>query len=363
MFHFQLMLIIDYYHRFYVTFFIIFHYHFNFFCFFSSEKTITKMLNTRGVYRGFLITTSIIYLIFVIFSFIAYHGGSPAFPMTFNQVSDTYVMEITPTSRIFILWTINVVYQCIWLIYCLVNIFRGGSEATIQSSQTIMAFLGYTLTGIIWLFTWTHGNLSLSLVLIVLGQFLLDICYGYACEDLHYYLRYYAITLDNIRDVWCHRMLIQNGIMFSAAWNTVWSFLTMASFFRWELGTESYATSLGALALLGVAMVVWFILENTLLKEHTQFTFSHYIVLVGSFISIHRRTRQSDDDEYGISTLVIGLLGITCVLLFTRLVILFFKSYERKKPVGEKYALRNRQIRPDASGSTSVKVYRSFTAF
>ena len=318
------------------------------------------MLVSRGSYKIALIVTSILYLMFAILSFIAYHGGSPAFPMDFNQVGNKYVTDMTPTSRISILWSLNVAYQFVWLIYCLVTLIRQGNEATIQQSYTITAYLVYCVLGVAWLFTWTRGNLYMSLAIIVFSQYVLCIAYGYACADLTYYLRYYAVTLENIRDVWCHRMLIQNGIMFTCAFNGVWCFLTANMFLVHELECDQATTSLVMLALLGISMITWFIVENTALNNQTQFTFSHYAVLIGAFISIHRRQMHQSEDPSRISVLVIGLLAITCLLACIRLLILFFKSYERTRPEGD---MSNRQVRHDETGSTSVKVYRTFTSF
>ena len=299
---------------------------------------------------------------FAILSFIAYNGGSPAFPKDFNQISELYMTEMTPTSRISVLWSINVAFQFVWLIYCLVTLFRVGSGTKIQSSYTIAAFLAYSILGVVWLFMWTRSNLYMSLAIIMLGQYALCIAYGYACADLTYYLRYNAVSLENIRDVWCHRILIQNGIMFTCAFNAVWSFLAMNMFMTYELETDSVTTSLVTLALFGLTVIVWFVLENTILKEHVQFTCSNYVVVIGTCICIHRRTRQSDD-AYGISAFVIGLMAIMFFLCCIRLVLLFFKTYEKRTPEGEKMILANRQMRHDETGSTSVKVYRTFTSF
>ena len=301
---------------------------------------------------------------FATLSFIAFEGGSPAFPMDFNQVSQKYMTEMTPTSRISVLWTINVAYQFVWLLYSFVTLFREGSATKVQSSYTIASYLVYAILGAAWTFVWARGHLYWSLAIIVVGQYALCVCYGWACSDLLYYLRYNEITLESIRDVWCQRMLVQNGIMFTLAFNAVWSFLIMDMFFTYELEADSTTTSLVALAFLGLTVIVWFFLENTVLKDHTQFTCSHYAVFIGAFISIHQQRRQSGDDPYGISALVIGLMAITCLLCCIRLVVLFFKSYEqRKRSEGEKLKLANRQMRPDDTSSTSVKVYRTFTSF
>ena len=319
---------------------------------------------SRGPYKFLVLTTCISYVMFATLGFIAFNGGSPAFPMDFNQVSQKYMTEMTPTSRVSVLWTINVAYQFVWLLYSLVTLFREGSATKVQSSYTISAFLVYTMLGVAWLFVWSRGHLYWSLAIIVMGQYALCIAYGCACADLLYFLRYNEVTLQNIRDVWCQRMLVQNGMMFTVAFNAVWSFLTLTMFLTYELETDSATTSLLALALLGLTVIVWFFLENTMLKDHVQFTCSHYAVLIGALISIHQRRRQSGDDPYGVSALVIGLMVITCLLCCIRLVVLFFKSYEKRKPSkGEKLKLANRQIRPDDTASTSVKVYRTFTSF
>lgn len=318
------------------------------------------ILNTRRSYILALCLASILYLIFAIFTFIAYYGGSPAFPFTLNEIKEITMMEITPIPSIFIIWCLNTVYQIMWLTYSLTSLFREGSEAKIQSTHTVLAFFLYTNCGLAWIFFYSRADFYWTLVMIGLGQFFLSIAYGYACADLTHYLNIHDVRIENVKDLWCHRILIQNGLMFSLAWNTLGLLLTIASFIHIEFGVEDSAISSATLFLLGVIIILWFFIENTFLREYTQFTLMNYIVLIGSLICVHKRTRQSKNKD-STANIVIGLMAITSCLFFIRLVILFFKSYEKRKPKNEKVQLR--RIKHDETGKTRVKVYRSFSAF
>ncbi len=72
------------------------------------------------------------------------------------------------------------------------------------------------------------------------------------------------------------RVLIHNGIAIYATWTTIASLLNLNIAFQYIGRYDAEITSLVCLSLLLTIIIVWFILENTVLDKYVRYMISQY---------------------------------------------------------------------------------------
>ncbi|XP_066920635.1 uncharacterized protein [Clytia hemisphaerica] len=271
--------------------------------------------------------TFVVFTVHVVFAGLAGSGASPKlFPETVGKVSDELKLFVTPVGATFSIWGVIYFLQFAWIIYTLTAICRQGASTSILSTRFYVFFMISTafITG--WLFSWTRKEVLPSFIVVIFHQIFIELAFTISCYDLHDYLNTHEIDNNNKIDVWCQRILVQNGILFYLTWTIVASLLNFAIFLNQELSTSDETSSLIALIILGVTAIAWFVLENFAFKAYTEYTFSAYITLIWALSGVIANVW---DNNRVVSGLTLGLLVTACILLVLRILLIVLRVRKR----------------------------------
>ena len=188
-------------------------------------------------------------------------------------------------------------------------------------------YIGYAFVNacdIIWLYVW--GNFFLTGACVVLFLFnvffypTLAMLVGY-----FYKIRSEAHKADTVL-TW---ILPVNGLFLYATWTTIASLINLAAALEYT-STNVSATNSGtvSLSLLLVTVIVYFILENTVLYRFLQYVFSVYPVVIWALSAVLSAHWGQEGEERN-NKFTLGLLIITIMLFLIRIVIVIIFSVIR----------------------------------
>ena len=224
-------------------------------------------------------------------------------------------------------WCVVYVWQAVWLGYAwTVFTCRRNGAIRLIFWGVYPTFLLVVGADVAWIFSIFHNQEELAMAFSVLMA-------GTACTTagmLFYQL--YRRTDADVReegkvDLWSTRVLAGNGLTLYATWASLLVLLTIDALWRSRVSQsdepvrEKLAT--GLLAAIGVLVLLYFLLENSILDRFLRYTFVVYpLVLwfVAGVMSCHWRQRPNGHDTSNIISVVV--LIETAVLMALRLALL-----------------------------------------
>lgn len=267
-----------------------------------------------------VIMTLSLFIIHVALSYVAGTDREPKlFPNTVGNVSDHFKLLVTPVGATFSIWGVIYFLQFAWLLYCVSTICRSGDATEILSGKFYTCFIISTffITG--WLFSWTRKEVVSSFIVIIINQIFIELSVYYACSDLHDFEASHEVTENNKADVWCQRILVQNGLLFYATWTAVATLLNAAILLNQEVGASDQTASLTVLIILTVFTILWFYMEGFLFQGYTDYTVSVYLALIYALSGIFSNAWDNNDAVGG---LTLALLIVVIILLIVRIVLI-----------------------------------------
>lgn len=278
---------------------------------------------------GILLTiTFILYAIHCTFGGLAGQGvAQKLFPRSVGNASDLLKVLITPIGATFSIWGVIYFWQFAWMLYAFTCLCRNGSGTNLLSGKFYLFFGLSTVFITVWFFTWTRLETVNSLIMLIFHQLFIQVAFGFACSNLQEYLETRSIDNENRADVWCQRILVQNGILFYLTWTLVASLLSMAIVLTRELEAADQTASITALVILAVITILYFYAENFWLKSYTEYTFTFYLGLIWALSGVFVGVWGVNDIVGG---LTLGLLVVVCLLFVLRLVVLVLRSRKRE---------------------------------
>ncbi|KAM6900672.1 uncharacterized protein FYW49_017188 [Xenentodon cancila] len=275
----------------------------------------------------------IVYIITMVFSALAAAGIYPFLTSTGN-ISDAFVTEITPSGWTFAIWSIIYIFLALVLVYTLSGICRKNAYGYVYCSPAVLPYgffvswcLNLTLN-IGWLFLWDRKFMPAALVfliLIVLTNYAVIFfsCYG---------LKNYGAWLNKYHKnhLWLHRVLVQNGVAIYATWTTIASLLNLDVVLIYDINTSKTDASTISLSVLIVVLIVWFILENSILDKHVRFILTIYPVVIWALTGVFTKNFNAAAPTRN-NIFIAALLSIACVLFATRVLLVTWRQI--KKPL------------------------------
>ena len=281
--------------------------------------------------KGKIVAVSINLIIFIFVAVINYFStkAGSLFPKATGKVSDDHPTEITPAGSTFTIWAFIYIYQLAWVIYTLTLLCRNAPD--ILPGWFYAAFTLANVCNFSWLLVWSREHLGLAFAFIALIAIALELALYFSFTGLRNYIATFPQSNEfpSTADVWCIRMLVQNGIMFYATWVTVATCLNLTIFIQYDLEGNGSKTATGALCVLLFIIIAWFILENFVLESYTRFVFTEYIVLIVALSGIMKKNWTDGSGNQGF---VLFLLIFSAVLLAVRLFLIFFKESRGANP-------------------------------
>lgn len=265
-----------------------------------------------------------IYIIHLVLNGLAASGGpdSKLFPNTVGNISDAFHLELTPVGATFSIWGAIFTWQIIWILYTCTSVCRSNiPSANILSTRYYIAFIINIIFISTWLFTWAREWAIASLVVIVLGQICLDTAIAFALIDLNRFLSDQKVLNKTRVDVWCQRLMVQNGLVFYATWTTVATLINVAVVMAYRGSASTLTASIISISLLAVMAVVWFLLESFAFQGYTDYTFSAYLTLIIANIGVYSANNKAGGNDI-MKWFSFSLIILSAVFLVARLVII-----------------------------------------
>ena len=254
---------------------------------------------------------------------------SQLFPRTQVNVSRQYPTEITPSDATFAIWGVIYALQVAWTLYSLTLNVRK-SFGDILPAKFFSYFILSSACNVLWLFAWAREQFGLSLALIFGIALTLVLSLINAADGLYQYLKKMESKggKPNLVDVWCTRILIQNGILFYATWVSIATCINLTIYLEYNIGMDGSKAATASLAIILSASILWFILENFVYQEYTRYVLAEYIVLI---IALSGVLKAHWSGGQGNQAFDLALLIVSALLLIARIALIVVQELNRKR--------------------------------
>jgi len=292
---------------------------------------------------------SVAFVVDIIINIFAARGDVRRFGFQ-NRTGDLFQTQVTPAGYVFSIWGLIYAWQAVWLLYgwTFVCPCRPSMRRPIFWGVYV-AFVFVCALNIAWLYTWGNVLAQVALAFILLLLFLL---YGtVGMLSYHLYRSTPDLEKEGLRcDLWLTRIVVLNGLALYASWVTIASCLNIGIVVQYYSPQPAPATveALGSgsgggqgmstaletnagtviLALLAVVVLVYFVLENTVLDRFTRFVVTFYPTVIWALIGVLvQHWNKEEDNRNNIFTAV--LLGVVILLGCVRVVLLILFAFVR----------------------------------
>ena len=240
-----------------------------------------------------------------------------------GQMARRYSIELSPAPWAFDIWKLVNAWTSLWILYSLTHIFRR-SVPDVLSPFFFVCFTLSTVSNMAWtqFMSWEIMKATTGFVFALLAFLYAALICSYAGL---YRQRYFIRQLD----FWVIHLLVNNGIAVYATWVTVAALRSLALIMTYFHGIKQELAVTIALGILALSMVIWFILENTLLKEHLLYTITIYPVLiwvlVASVILNFNRVSRINNAFMEV------LLAMSCMFFLGKISILIWSVVQKRR--------------------------------
>ena len=250
-------------------------------------------------------------------------AASLGFKNNSGGISEEHCLEITPAGWTFIIWGVIYAWQALWILYGWSFVLRPSFPRSIVF-LTYIFFTVANLFNIMWTYLWGNDYAQVSYPIIALMSISLYSTIFVQALWLYRVTGTLKMQKRYLFDLYITRFLVLNGILIYAAWLTAATELNFAILLQDYAGVDSQAASTVALSILTVMIVVYFILENTILDRFLRFVFIVYPVLIWALSGIlaahwvHENDICAKDPQVvptPTSLLVFSFLPLFCLLL------------------------------------------------
>lgn len=242
---------------------------------------------------------------------------------TGGGISRMYPTDVKPARWAFSIWPVIFTWQCLWIIYTLTFIVR----KSVPSVHNWLFFM---------LFTFSSVSVTSSVLLrhrfLVAAQCSTNaLLYVFLCATLGTsFYRFDKMVNKNFPkfDFWAIQILIHNGLGLYCAWVSVASLLSInkALIYVQDL-TKPTAGSI-ILAILIIEVIVWFIVENTVLRRAAAYTVTIYPALIVALSGIVARNASSKQNQVLaiVALCLVVVMFIARIVMVVRRVLMIYKS-------------------------------------
>lgn len=248
-------------------------------------------------------------------------------------------MDITPAGWTFSIWGVIYVWETLWLIYTIANIFRktesgyAFNDPELLCAPFFVNFIVNMALNLCWIFLFDREHLEACFAVLLMMYITL-----YACLFLTYRaLNNNLHTLqksDRKWDIWLTRILVQNGISVYATWCTIATNLNlnMVLVYRSTIDISVQNGGTVALSIIAAQIVVFVTLDFFFWDKFTRYTLTPYLVIIVALIG-SLSENYNIDNRNTIITLVLLTVGS---LLFLVKVVLTIIRHIRSPILGVK---------------------------
>ncbi|KAK8724118.1 hypothetical protein OTU49_011209, partial [Cherax quadricarinatus] len=240
---------------------------------------------------------------------------------TVGNLSARYEIAVTPAGFTFMIWTVIYIWLLLAQLYALILLCRKNAVGPVYVTPSVLTssfLLTYTfnlLANIAWLFVWDNELLVFSSALL----WFVCLTNWMAFGMIHYSVYRHGPWMCRHAkvDLWMYRVLWHNGMGLYTTWSTVDSLLNLGVALRYEAGMAMQNVVYVVLASLSGIMIIWFILENTILDRFVRYTVTPYAVVVLALVGIYIQQYAEATTETGY--FIVVLLGVSVFCFVARM--------------------------------------------
>lgn len=239
-----------------------------------------------------------------------------------GQVARKYFIEFNPAPWAFDIWKLVNAWTAVWILYSLSHIFRK-RVPDVLSAFFFVFFTLATLSNMAWtqFMSWEFIKVTTGLNFGIMVFLYASLACSYIGLYEH---RYYVSRFD----YWVIHLLVNNGIAVYTTWITVAALRSLAVTITYFHGIKQELAVTIALGILGVSIVVWFILENTVFKDDLLFTWTIYPVLIwvlaASVIFQFNRVSRLN------TVIMQALLAVSCTFFIGRIFLVIWRIVNKR---------------------------------
>ena len=286
----------------------------------TSSSPLKPSLAYRIVETVFLSLTSIVLIVVFITSVLQNFPEAGGFANGTGAVSDMFYTQVTPAGWTFSVWGLIYFSQALWIIYAWSFVFRPSTPRSI-SFVTYIFYTIVNLCNIIWIYVWGNEYPQASFGVTVV--FAIALYSTITVQCIYLYKQTPALMSEKKFkvDLYLTRIIVLNSIALYASWVSVATQLNFVVLLQYYTSADATTAATVGLSILLVEIIVYFILENTILDRFARFVFVVYPLFIWAFsgaLSAHWGVES--DNRNPIFTLVLLLL---CIVLFVVRIILW----------------------------------------
>ncbi|KAK1173685.1 hypothetical protein AOXY_G3861 [Acipenser oxyrinchus oxyrinchus] len=255
------------------------------------------------------------------------------FLTTHQNITEKFVLQITPDAWLVSIWTLINAWNGLWLIYVFITLFRRNQYGPVYCNPAIhppmfyILWIANNLLSIGFLFLWDRQCLVQALGLQILIPYSCYVMLGISYRNLYQHDTW--LKSNSSSDLWNVRYLVHNGLALYAAWTSIDVLVNFGIVLKYSFGLMDPAVSTAMLSILLVKLIVWFLLENFVLEKYVRYTFTVYPVVILGLAGMF--TRNYRFDSITTNTIYCGvLMAIGAAFCVFRLIAICF--YDDNKP-------------------------------
>ncbi|KAL2097390.1 hypothetical protein ACEWY4_006597 [Coilia grayii] len=273
-----------------------------------------------------ILLSVIVYATALVINALAGSGKGPFLHKT-GDVSAIYETEITPAGWAFSIWGVIYSWLLIMLTYVLTWLCRRSPSGWMYCSPAVLPtgfFLSWIFNMILnmtWLFLWDREEMVSALVILALIAFSNYLLIFFSCCGLAAHGSW--LQQHYPKDLWCIRILVQNGIAIYTTWTTIATLINFTVVMN-VYGLSKTDAATVSLSFLLIEVLLWFFLENFVIDRHVRYILTIYPVVIWALVgNVYKNFDPKEPGRNAKFTVV--LLVLACLLFPFRVGMVIWK--------------------------------------
>lgn len=200
---------------------------------------------------------------------------------------------VNPTELTYSIWLANFwiviyIWQLAWLIYGLTTICRKSSSDYLYKYPPVMhwiIYLNFIISNILHvgcIYFWSNNLFILGTSYAFLMFTSLYISGYTSLFKLSDYQREMYYT-EKTKDVWCIRVLVQNGTFLYASWSFLMFLFSLEVLLVYKIGISKQTAHLITLGIIAFKLIAYFLIENVFAYKYCKFLLTPWL-MIGLFL-------------------------------------------------------------------------------
>ena len=291
----------------------------------KNEKFSFPSKQSTSAFAASLTVTTIAFVAALIVNTLAFLpiADKLGFKNTTSEVSDMFYTQVTPAWWTFAVWSAIYVWQAAWIGYGWTFVLQDSSAVVPFSTKSLILYALVNVCNVIWIYLWGNELPQYSYPVLFILELLLYASIRNEAQhifQIEQSANYYTVVHKDVTDLLGFnlnfaRNLILNGMSMYATWITVANLINLAIVLQYYGPFSAALAGTISLVLLGADVVIYFVLENTLIGNFSRYVFVVYPTFSWALFGVlYAHANEMDCERNELITLLL-LVGsaILCI--------------------------------------------------